>query len=100
MRCCPATLATARPHSHRLRRVDPQGWCQCGAGGLDRMDQVTAGGLLKSGVVDFFPHPQVFDGGIAPHPALHKIAGAGGLLLLRDFRHGDIGVRCPALPAN
>ena len=92
MRCCPAALAAARPHPHRLRRVDPQGWSQCGAGGLNRMDQVIAGGLLKSGVVDFLPHPQVFDGGTAPHPALYQIAGAGGFFLLCNFRHGDIGV--------
>ena len=57
MSCRPAALAAARPHPHRLRRVDPQGWSQCGAGGLNRMDQVIAGGLLKSGVVDFLPHP-------------------------------------------
>ena len=75
-----------------MRRVDPQGWSQRGAGGLDRMDQLIAGGLLESGVVDFLPHPQVFDGGAAPQPSLNKIAGAGGLLLFRDFSHGDIGV--------
>ena len=46
------------------------------------MDQVIAGSLLKSGVVDFLPHPQVFDGGVAPHPALYQIAGTGGLFLL------------------
>ena len=61
------------------------------------MDQLIAGGLLESGVVDFLPHPQVFDGGAAPQPSLNKIAGAGGLLLLRDFRHGDIGVHIDLL---
>lgn len=62
------------------------------------MDQVIAGGLLKSGIVDFLPHPQVFDGSVAPHPALYKITGDGGLFLLCDFRHGDIGgtLTCPA----
>ena len=80
-----------------MRRVDPQGRCQCSAGGLDRMDQLIAGDLLKSGVVDLLPHPQVFDGGVAPHPALYKIAGTGGFLLLCDFRHGDIGVHMDLL---
>ena len=52
-----AALAAARPHPRRLRRVNPQGWRQRGAGGLDRMNQLIAGGLLKSGVIDFLPHP-------------------------------------------
>lgn len=95
MCCRPAALATACPYPHRLRRVDPQGWSQCGVGGL--MDQVIAGGLLKSGIVDFLPHPQVFDGSVAPHPALYKITGDGGLFLLCDFRHGDIWVHIDLL---
>lgn len=57
MCCRPAALAAAGPHPHRLRRADPQGWSQRGASGLNRVDQVIAGGLLKSGVVDFLPHP-------------------------------------------
>ena len=61
------------------------------------MDQVIIGGLLKSGVVDLLPHPQVFDGGVAPHPTVYKIAGTGGFLLLFDFRHGDIGVHIDLL---
>lgn len=88
----PVALAVACPHPHRLHRVDSQRWSQCGAGDPDCMDQRIAGDLLKSGVVDFLPHLQVFDGGIASHPTLYKIAGAGGFLLLCDFRHGDIGV--------